>query len=281
MYNYKNGKWANQILSKQKPNGSWECFHTLRSSSKIPITTEQALTRLEYLGYTEKDECIIKSISYMETLLEELKLPEGNEKSSDFDVFVQLIVSARILRFTKNCENANEVARKWASIITSSFENGTFSQETYDEMCYKIFGKRLKSGRLKDFVNYYHLSILTGFIDEYTEDLMLDYILNHEGGIYYIYENKLNIIPTEFEGKKISKYLAAIELLTRYSKSSKKLFFLKKWLLQNQLYDSTWDMGASSKDNVYFPLSDKWDKQSRIKDCTYRVKRLLASIDNN
>lgn len=91
MYNYKNGKWANKILSMQHPDGSWGCFHTLRSGSKTPITTEQALTRLENLGYTENDECIKKSICYMETLLEGLTLPEGNEKSSDFDVFVQLM----------------------------------------------------------------------------------------------------------------------------------------------------------------------------------------------
>ena len=82
----------------------------------------------------------------METLLEELKLPEGNEKASDFDIFVQLIVSARILRFTNNCEKANEVARKWASIITASFENGTFSQETYNRQNSPISKSNLHKG---------------------------------------------------------------------------------------------------------------------------------------
>ena len=281
MYNYKNGKWANKILSMQHPDGSWGCFHTLRSGSKTPITTEQALTRLENLGYTENDECIKKSICYMETLLEGLTLPEGNEKSSDFDVFVQLIVATRIFRFTKKCDRANEIAVKWSTIITAAFQSGKFSQEAYDKSCYELFGKQLKSGRLKDFVNFYHLSILNGFIDEHTEDLMLDYILNHDGGIYYIYEKNLRIIPSEFEGEKISKYLAAMELLAQYRKSCKKLFFVKNWLLQNQTSNLAWDTGASSKDNIYFPLSDKWDKESRINDCTYRIKKLLDYIDNN
>lgn len=29
MQNYRNGKWANQIISMQHPDGSWGCFHTL------------------------------------------------------------------------------------------------------------------------------------------------------------------------------------------------------------------------------------------------------------
>ena len=50
MQNYRNGKWANQIISMQHPDGSWGCFHTLRGDSDTPITTEMALFRLELLG---------------------------------------------------------------------------------------------------------------------------------------------------------------------------------------------------------------------------------------
>lgn len=43
MQNYRNGKWANQIIFMQHPDGSWGCFHTLRGDSDTPMTTEKAL----------------------------------------------------------------------------------------------------------------------------------------------------------------------------------------------------------------------------------------------
>ena len=88
MQNYKNGKWANKIISMQHPDGSCGCFRTLRGDSDTPMTTEMALLRLELLGYTAEDKCIKKAISYMETLLHTGELPEGNEKSNDFETFI-------------------------------------------------------------------------------------------------------------------------------------------------------------------------------------------------
>ena len=90
---YKNGKWANQIISMQHPDGSWGCFHTLRGDSDTPMTTEMALHRLGLLGYTAEDDCIKRAIAHMETLLHTGELPEGKEKTSDFETFVDLIVA--------------------------------------------------------------------------------------------------------------------------------------------------------------------------------------------
>ena len=85
-------------------------------------------------------------------------------------------------------------------------------------------------------------------IDKQTESLMLDYVLRHEGGIYYVYENRLDSVPDEFQSKKASRYLAAIELLARYGSAKDKLLFAYDWLKDNQQTDGTWDMGAASKD---------------------------------
>lgn len=112
MQNYRNGKWANQIISMQHPDGSWGCFHTLRGDSDTPMMTEIALLRLELFGYTAEDKCIKRAIAHMETLLHTGDLPEGKEKTSDFETFVDLIVAARIRRFTDRCESANEIAGK-------------------------------------------------------------------------------------------------------------------------------------------------------------------------
>ena len=276
MQNYKNGKWANQIISMQHPDGSWGCFHTLRGYSDTPMTTEMALLRLELLGYTAEDKCIKRAIAHMETLLHTGELPEGKEKTSDFDTFVDLIVAARIRRFTDRCESANEVAGKWAQVITKAFSSGTYSQTDYDACYTQVFGRKPKGGRLIDFVNFYQLSILPGMLDKKTESLMLDYVLSHEGGIYYVYENRLDKVPDEFQSKKASRYLSAIELLARYESGKDKLSFAYEWLKANQQADGIWDMGAAAKDGVCFPLSDRWDKITRITDSTHRIGKLFS-----
>ena len=276
MQNYRNGKWAKQIISMQHPDGSWGCFHTLRVDSDTPMTTEMALLRLELLGYTAEDNCIKKAIAHMETLLHTGELPEGNEKTSDFETFVDLIAAARIRRFTDQCESANEIAGKWAQVITKAFSSGTYSQTDYDECYTQVFGRKPKGGRLIDFVNFYQLSILPGMLDKQTESRMLDYVLSHEDGIYYVYENKLDGVPDEFQSKKASRYLAAIELLARYESGKDKLSFAYNWLKANQQTDGTWDMGAAAKDGVYFPLSDRWDKTTRITDSTHRIGKLFS-----
>lgn len=276
MQNYRNGKWANQIIFMQHPDGSWGCFHTPRVDSDTPMTTEMALLRLELLGYTAEDECIQRAIAHMETLLHTGELPEGKEKTSDFEIFVDLIVATRIRRFTDQCESANEIADKWAQVITKAFSSGTYSQTDYDACYTQVFDRKPKGGRLIDFVNVYQLSILPSMLDKQTESLTLDYVLRREDGIYYVYENRLDKAPDEFQSKKASQYLAAIELLTRYGSGKDKLSFAYDWLKTNQRADGTWDMGAAAKDGVYFPLSDRWDKTTRITDSTHRIAKLFS-----
>lgn len=49
---YKNSKWADELIARQKSDGSWGYFHSLSEPSKQPVTTEQALRRLSILGFT-------------------------------------------------------------------------------------------------------------------------------------------------------------------------------------------------------------------------------------
>lgn len=279
MQKYRNGKWANKIIAMQHSDGSWGCFHTLRRDSDTPITTEMALLRLELLGYTAEDECIKRAITHMEMLLHTGALPEGKEKTSDFETFVNLIIAARICRFTDRCESANEIAHKWAQIITAAFISGAYSQTDYDTCYTRVFDRKPNGGRLADFVNFYQLSILPGILDKNTEALMIDYILKHECGIYYVYENRIDNVPSNFQSRKANRYLAAIELLARYESGKEKLTFAYDWIKANQQADGTWDMGTASKDGVYFPLSDRWDKTTRITDSTYRINKILTFLN--
>lgn len=77
---HKDGKWAKQIIALQESDGKWGCFHSLSQFYDASITTEQALRRLQYLGFTMEDECIQKAVSYMSDCLAGKKnIPDRRE----------------------------------------------------------------------------------------------------------------------------------------------------------------------------------------------------------
>lgn len=277
---HKDGKWANQIIALQESDGKWGWFHSLSQFYDAPITTEQALRRLEILGYTIEDECIQKAVAYMDDCLTgKRSIPDRREKVHDWDIFTSLILSTWIRRFTNDNPNANKVAAKWADVITSAFASGIYNHADYVLSYQDILGLQPKGGRLIDFMNFYPVSLLVDCLDEKTQLAFMDYVLDYDTGIYYIYGSKLSVLPANFESKSASYYLAAIELLAKYSYAKHKLGFVWNWLDANRGENGKWDMGKAVNDKMYFPLSDNWRKrETREADCTERIEKLMRDL---
>ncbi|TCL57157.1 hypothetical protein EDD76_10919 [Kineothrix alysoides] len=277
---HKDSKWANQIISLQEEDGKWGWFHSLSQFYDSQITTEQALRRLMYLGYTIEDECIRKAVSYMnDCLTGKNEIPDRREKLHDWNVFTSLILSAWIRVFTKDNPAANKVAGQWAEIISAAFTDGKYEHDKYVNAYCEVLGLKPKGGRLIDFTNFYPITLLADCLDENTEKAFIEHILNREKGIYYIYDRKIIIPPQEFESKTASHYLAAAELLAKYKTSKVKLQFVLDWLEANKNQNGKWDMGSAVNDKVYFPLSDDWRKrETREADCTERIINLRRAL---
>lgn len=129
---HKDGKWAKQIISLQEKDGKWGCFHSLSQFYDAPMTTEQALRRLERLGYTNEDKCVQRAVRYMDDCLTGKKaIPDRREKVHDWDVFTDLILAAWIRRFTDDNINANKVADKWTEVISRAFAGGVYDRDEY------------------------------------------------------------------------------------------------------------------------------------------------------
>ena len=129
---HKDTKWAKQIIAMQEEDGKWGSFHTLSVSSGRPITTEQALRRLERLGYTIEDVCIQKAVSYMNScLVGRADIPDRREKLLDWDIFVSLMLATWIRRFSDEFPAANKVADQWAAVITSAFQGDAYHHKEY------------------------------------------------------------------------------------------------------------------------------------------------------
>ena len=287
MSNYKNGKWATQIIDSQKDDGSWGYFHSLSlPKSKIPITTEQAITRLGRLGYTKDDDVIKKALFYMhECLAGRNEIPDRQERGADWGIFSKLMLAARIRNFTDDDTLANEFAAKWLAIVEQAFSNGKFDVDVYIKTLYEIFNPKygtVKRARvLFRLEGYYPISLLTGEIKENIEKPYFNYIMNSDTAYYYGHEGALFQMPENFQSKKASNYLAAIELYCEYPNKycKEKLRFVLEWLTKNKNANGRWDMGVSVKDGKYFPLSDSWKtSELRENDCTYRIEKIISAI---
>ena len=277
---HKNGKWAKSIISLQEPDGKWGWFHSLSKFYDAPITTEQALRRLERLGYTIEDECIQRAVMYMDDCLTgKNTIPDRREKLHDWDVFTSLMLATWIRRFTLDNPTANKIAKQWSDVISIAFARGVYNHSDYVAAYHEILGMKPNGGRLIDFMNFYPISLLVGCLDRKTEIALMNYVLSKEDGIYYVYDKALSTLPCSFESREASRYLGAIELLSKYDSAKDKLRFVADWLIENKNINGKWDMGKTVNDKVYFPLSDDWRKQqTRETDCTERIDALLRDL---
>ncbi len=277
---HKDGKWAKYVIALQEDDGKWGWFHSLSQFYDAPITTEQALRRLERLGYTIEDECIQRAVIYMDDCLTGKKtIPDRREKLHDWSIFTSMMLATWIRRFTLDNPNANKVAKQWADVIYSAFLGGVYNHNEYVAAYQEILGMKPNGGRLIDFVNFYPISMLSDILDCKTEIALMNYVLNKENGIYYIYDKKLSTLPCSFESRESSRYLGAMELLSKYKSAKGKLQFVADWLVDERKINGKWDMGKIVNDKVYFPLSDDWrKKETREADCTERIDALLKKL---
>lgn len=278
---YKNGKWAKEILDSRNAESMWGIFHTLSQPVKNkPITTEQAIRRLRILGFTKDDAPIQAVLERMCLCVSgQRKIDNYSEKTHDWPLFEKLMLSAWIRLFEPENEIALDVARQWALIAEKAFSSGQYNKNDDIEAFTLQFGRKPQSGFETGFGMFYHAALLQGILTPAVESLLLDYYITRPEGIYYIYDKCLSVLPETFASKKTSYYLAAIELLSGYRQAPEKLGFVAEWLDSNKNGQGQWDLGPTAKDGVYFPLSDSWRKQEdRISDCTERITALLQKL---
>lgn len=263
---HKTGKIAEQIIALQNEDGTWgNEFHSLSgTNNKKPLTTEQALRRLKLLGFMINDEPIRRAVDCMVACLNgERKIDNYREKTRDWDLFTKLMLSTWVKIFDPNNVTALECAKYWVSLIEDAFANGKYENDTGEV----------------DFVTFYEMNLLQGLLKEETESRMLDYVINHEKGIYYIYGKRISELPKEFQSIETSRYLEAIDILAGYKSAKEKLAFVVTWLEENKDENDQWDLGAKAKDNLYFPLSDSWRSvECRKADCTEKINAIIDKL---
>lgn len=283
MPDFKDGKWAQRILEMQNPDGTWGSqFHTLSMPDRRQglITTEQALRRLKILGFTIEDEPIKRAVDCMCACLRgERKIDDYWEKGHDWALFTRMMLSTWVREFCPEEPLALDFARQWARVIEKAFSCGEYNAEAYRAAYAEEFRSPIRGGRERDFVDFYHVSLLRGMLSKETESRFLDYVIQKPEGIYYICGGPVQRVPEVFASRETVGYLAALELLLGYSQAAGKLSFAARWLEENRSPDGRWDLGPKAKDGVHLPFSDSWrGKGARQADCTGWVEGILHRL---
>lgn len=121
--------------------------------------------------------------------------------------------------------------------------------------------------------------MLNGCLNTEVEEGFVEWLITQEGGIYYLYDHSIKIVPEKFESRQESRFLGAVELLADYNCAGNKLKYVADWLESNRKPSGKWDMGPATNDQIYFPLSDDWrSKYSRENDCTERIEQLMNKL---
>ncbi len=235
--NHKDGKLANKIIQLQNNDGTWGLvFHSLSQPNKrYPLTTEQALRRLKVLGFTINDTPIRKAVDCMILCLHgERKIDTYWEKTHNWELFTQLMLSTWVRIFEPDNEIALKFSKRWSNIIEKAFKSGIYNHDAYLDAYLSEFSSKPKGTRELDFSDFYHIHLLQGVLSEKTENQLLDYIIAKQSGIYYIYNKPLDKLPNYFASKEVSWYLSAIEILSGYKLAKEKLSFVIDWLENNK-----------------------------------------------
>jgi len=277
-----NNKWVQQIISLQHDDGSWGYFHTLsKPTTIVPMTTEQALRRLFILGLTKDDEPIKRALNYMRNVLTgSQNLPDRREKVLNWDAFEKHMIATWIRIFDKEDVLTISIVNMWVDIVVHAFKNGHFDESLYSKEYRKYIPILNKRERVINVSQFYMINLLQGVLDKETENHFVDYLINHDNGITYIYHSKIAEIPQIFQSIQTNRWLAALELIAGYDCAKNKLQYAIDWIYEHQDKNKQWDLGQKSKDGTYFPLSNSWHKSFiRKQDCTIRIEKLLEKVE--
>ena len=181
-------------------------------------------------------------------LLGKIEMPDKREKSHDWDLFTELMLSTWIRRFTKEDVAANKIAEEWASIISDAFKNGEYSNTNYLDVYERVYSKSALGGRFTDFVNFYQVSLISDQLSPEIESFVFDYILSRDSGIYYLgYQKPLTLLPDDFQSKQTTRFISSIEMMAMYKSNRHKLKYAAQWIENNMNPHGTWDLGAVLK----------------------------------
>ncbi|MHB1355572.1 MAG: hypothetical protein ACYCZF_06315 [Anaerolineae bacterium] len=272
---------AVKLAAAQLEDGSWGRFHSQDTTSKQRFpTSEYAIERALALGLNNDQRVLKRAQDYIERHLRgEITWTDRVEKHDDprlWPFFTAFISAGRLAQLAPNHPLLADKIAFMQALVKESFPNGV-----YDEAA-EVHAQREMSG-IPTRTHWSLLSNQYGVIllgdgqplPTPLEDAWLTYIMYKPGGIYYVSNTSLDVIPP-IQTKTFCNWLHAHELLSRFPRWHLQVNEMVNALWQQRNADGMWDLGPLSAKGPYFPLSDNRQVSTdRLVDGSVRILALL------
>ncbi len=268
-----------ELVQAQHDDGSFGRFYSrnkqVRQASR---TTETALIRALSMGMKPDHPMLKKMKKYMEAILrDEISWPDHPDPSLDWPLSIKQVTAARLRQLEPDHPLAMKEAVKTRKLIEASFEDGSFSELTFNEFYEDLLGVPPVYGSRMLF-SLYSLLILQGLLTYQKEVLLIKHIIENCRGIYLVNNHSLKYTPLTFESRECLRYMRAIDILSLYPSSADLLMHAVDWFWEQQNNYGLWDFGPLGRDGLELPLSDNWRQGQRPIDSTVILLTLMMRL---
>ncbi len=265
--------YVKKLENEQSEDGCWGCFH---------MDSEAVLRRGLLLGLELSHPCFHKIRAFMETVLRGEDIWHQRCEKQDhpgwwLDMFMPLVTAANLSLIDPENTLIEKQITIWRSFAETAFANGRYDPVIEAAVQYEHF--KIRTKRPIPFYSHYCVILLTahkGILSDRLDKLILDYCLDRDEGMYYIYDRK----PSEFIDISDTKYffnwMRTLSILSRLNGWVHYKTRYCNWVWNQMNADGFWDL-INKPGYSQYVLSESWRKtKNRIIDSSIYALRFLT-----
>ena len=267
--------FVKKIENSQNSRGFWIPFHGY---------TEEIIRLLLSYGVDKNHLCFKNVSKYLIKVLNKKECWEKLDKLDNIrwgpEMFMPLVSAAMLSLINKNDKNIFLHRDRWANFAENAFKNVCYDLDADKKAQHEHFG--FKTKRTIPPFNYYNFLLLPpdinkNYINDKTDQALVDYCLNEANGIYYIYGNKLNEFITinvqNRDSNDFWNWIRALSLVSQFKSWKKYEQKYIDWILKQRNKDGLWEFPKKFR----FALSNSWRGKNKIIDSTIYILRFLMN----
>jgi hypothetical protein len=276
-------KWTALLIDSQWADGTWGRFHTQDSRVKQPFpTTERAIAIALDLGLDAQGPPLQRVLpvllEYMDRTTVWPDRPEKHDNPQAWYVWVRHFSAAILALIDRRHPRLEPFWALWTEALGEAFQSGVYDRQQEIAALNALMDCRMKNP--VPFHRRYPLLILSATDRRLPDDLerkMLGHVMHAPGGIYYVYEKEISVLPP-IASRDFWGWFRAHQLLSRFSAWKAQSAEAVNWIWAQRTDEGFWDLGKiSRKPWTSFPLSESWRRpQNRVIDSTVEMLALLS-----
>jgi hypothetical protein len=276
-------KWVQLLRNSQLEDGTWGRFHTQDTKVKQTFpTTETAIATALACGLDKNSDLLKATVAFILDHLDGkttwTDTPEKHDNPEAWPIGIRHISAANLALIDNTHPYLDEFWTYWYKTASAAFASGHYDRKAEIEMRNALDNiKRKNPGA---FHTKYHLILLSSTantLPQQLERMILEFVRDAPGGIYYTYDKNINAFPA-IDARWFVSWLLALKLLSRFPTWRKVGSSALNWIWDQRSTEGLWNFTGYRpwKPVSYLPISENWRKRkNRVIDCTVLTLDIL------